>query len=92
MKKYEVGDLVGLPERIKFSAIAKIGMWIVERGRRIMAMFKVGTQVALPITKYPNVPGIVIQFDEKKDKYLVRFNGTQQDYFSEDELSPWEVL
>ncbi|MCW0953714.1 hypothetical protein OIT44_06580 [Weissella ceti] len=90
MEKYKVGDLVALPNRIKHLGIAKVIMWIGKQGGRIMMKFKVGSQVELPEEKYPNVQGIVIFLDEKNDKYLVRFNGTQQLYFTENELRSWD--
>ena len=46
--------------------------------------FKVGEVVSLPENKYPGVVGTVIT--DSKQGVLVRFNGTQQLYFNEDEL------
>lgn len=50
-----------------------------------MRELRVGDTVLLPDTKYPGVVGVIIQVTE--DKYLVNFNGTQQLYFSADELT-----
>lgn len=90
MNKYKVGDLVALPKRIKHLGIAKVVMWIGRQWRSMMMKFNVGSRVELPAEKYPNVQGIVIFLDEKQEQYLVRFNGTQQLYFTEDELRPWD--
>lgn len=49
-----------------------------------MRKLQVGDTVLLPDTKYPGVVGVVLQVTE--DKCLVNFNGTQQLYFSIDEL------
>lgn len=46
--------------------------------------FRIGEVVTLPETKYPGVVGTVIA--ENGEGILVRFNGTQQLYFEENEL------
>ncbi|KIO95755.1 hypothetical protein [Levilactobacillus brevis] len=51
-----------------------------------MQSFKVGDVVTILATK---VIGTVIYFNEKDNKYLVRFNGTQQLYYADTELVPY---
>ncbi len=50
--------------------------------------FKIGETVLLPESKYQGVVGIVIA--KNKSGILVRFNGTQQLYFNEDELQVYK--
>lgn len=49
--------------------------------------FKIGSVVLLPDSKYPNVVGTVIAINRNGN--LVQFNGTQQLYFSDNELSAY---
>jgi len=51
-----------------------------------MQSFKVGDVVTILATK---IIGTVIYFNEKDNKYLVRFNGTQQLYYADTELVPY---
>ena len=50
--------------------------------------YKIGEVVNLPKSKYPGVVGTIIA--ENKQGILVRFNGTQQLYFNEDELQAYK--
>ncbi|MFQ6324177.1 hypothetical protein [Lactococcus garvieae] len=53
-----------------------------------MNKFKIGDVVLLPKESYKGIVGTIIQIN--KEKYLVRFNGTQQLYFQEEELAPYK--
>lgn len=90
MQKYKVGETVELPSYIKFDLLSRAALIVLKCGRIIMNKFKVGSQVELPKEMHPGVPGTVIMVDEKKEKYLVRFNGVQQQYFTEDQLKIWD--
>ena len=90
MKKYKIGAVVSLPSGVGLSIVVKLVFLLIRKGRIIMTKFKTGENVALPESKYPGVPGVVISYNNKTEKYLVRFNGIQQMYFSEDELTVWD--
>lgn len=90
MRKFTVGNMVELPQEIKFDFLSRFVLMFPKIWRFIMNKFKTGETVKLPSEMYPNVPGTVISYNEKKEQYLVRFNGVQQLYFSEDQLKLWD--
>lgn len=51
--------------------------------------YKIGDQV---LAKYGTLPivGTVVHFDEIRQKILVRFSAGQQDWYSEDDLAPFD--
>ena len=51
--------------------------------------YKIGDQVR---AKYGTLPlvGTVVHFDEIRQKILVRFSAGQQDWYSEDDLAPFD--
>ncbi len=53
-----------------------------------MKAFQIGDIVSAIYGKLPLV-GTVVHFDEKTQKYLVRFSGVQQLYYAADELRPF---
>lgn len=55
-----------------------------------MKEFNIGDLVHLPEEQYSNIAGTVIYFNKKTNQYLVRFNGSQQLYFSSEQLSIWD--
>lgn len=54
-----------------------------------MDKFKVGDLVEVPDSSMKSVPGVVVYFDEKQEKYLIRFGGSQQLFYSENEIVVW---
>ena len=59
-----------------------------EQGGQQMETYKIGTLVYAKLGALP-VVGTIVSRNEKTGKYLVRFSGTQQDYYSETELTPY---
>lgn len=53
-----------------------------------MDKYKLGDLVQITDTSMKNLPGVVVYLDKKNEKYLIRV-GTQQLYFSENQLIPW---
>ncbi|EOH78883.1 KOW motif-containing protein [Enterococcus malodoratus] len=54
-----------------------------------MEKFKLGESVTVHTGPFKGIYGIIVSFDKKREKYLVRFNGQQQLYFSPDEIILW---
>lgn len=54
-----------------------------------MERFKVGDMVGTTEGSMQHIPGTVVYFDQENEKYLVRFGGSQQMYYAEDEIVPW---
>ncbi|NLR32046.1 hypothetical protein [Levilactobacillus tujiorum] len=50
--------------------------------------YKIGDLVLAKVGTAPLV-GVVVYQDVKRDRYLIRFSGVQQDYYSADELTPY---
>ena len=50
--------------------------------------YKIGDMVTVYFGKIP-MTGAVVFIDEKEERYLVRFNATQQMYYKEEELLPY---
>ena len=50
-----------------------------------MRKYKTGDIVYAKLGKFP-AAGAIVYFDDKTGKYLVRFSGVQQDWYTEDEL------
>lgn len=55
-----------------------------------MKKFKIGDMVTVYFGKIPMI-GAVVYLDEKELKYLVRFNQSQQMYYSEEELQAYPI-
>ena len=53
-----------------------------------MNKYKIGDMVTVYFGNIPMI-GPVVSIDEKRQKYLVRFNPHQQMYYSEAELTPY---
>ncbi len=53
-----------------------------------MAKYKAGDQVFAKLGTLPEV-GTVIEYNSKLGKYLVRFSAVQQDWYAEEDLSPY---
>ena len=51
--------------------------------------YKIGDQVCATYGALPLV-GTVVHFDETRQKILVRFSTNQQDWYSEDDLTPFD--
>ena len=51
--------------------------------------YKIGDQVCATYGILPIV-GTVVHFDETRQKILVRFSANQQDWYSEDDLAPFD--
>lgn len=51
--------------------------------------YKIGDQVCATYGTLPLV-GTVVHFDETRQKILVRFSVNQQDWYSEDDLTPFD--
>lgn len=51
--------------------------------------YKIGDQVCATYGTLPLV-GTVVRFDETRQKILVRFSANQQDWYSEDDLAPFD--
>lgn len=51
--------------------------------------YKIGDQVCATYGTLPLV-GAVVYFDETRQKILVRFSANQQDWYSEDDLTPFD--
>lgn len=51
--------------------------------------YSLGDQVKVEEGPMKGIPGIVIYIDAKRDRYLLRFTGMQQVYFTEDQIHPW---
>ncbi|WP_018157054.1 hypothetical protein [Demetria terragena] len=54
-----------------------------------MQKFKVGDGVTVTEGPMKGLYATVVWFYDKKEQYLVRFSGTQQVYFTEDQIVPW---
>lgn len=51
--------------------------------------YKIGDQVCATYGTLPLV-GTVVHFDETRQKILVRFSVNQQEWYSEDDLAPFD--
>lgn len=51
--------------------------------------YKIGDQVCATYGTLPIV-GTVVHFDETRQKIFVRFSANQQDWYSEDDLAPFD--
>lgn len=51
--------------------------------------YKIGDQVRATYGTLPLV-GTVVHFDETRQTILVRFSANQQDWYSEDDLAPFD--
>lgn len=54
-----------------------------------MQSFKAGDMVKLPQKPWQGVMGVVIFYDVKRDRYLVRIGADQKIYFGADEIVPY---
>ncbi|WP_173425496.1 hypothetical protein [Lactiplantibacillus herbarum] len=54
----------------------------------MLDQYKIGELVYATYGTLPLV-GTIVQIDSKHQKYLVRFSGVQQLYYTEDELKPY---
>ncbi|MGO1560912.1 hypothetical protein CZ771_02860 [Actinomycetales bacterium JB111] len=54
-----------------------------------MNTFSIGDGVTTTDGPMKGQYGTVVYLDEKEQKYLVRFAGTQQMYYPEDEIVAW---
>lgn len=54
----------------------------------MLTQYKIGDLVFAKLGTTPLV-GVVVYKDNKHSRYLIRFSGVQQDYYSEDELTPY---
>ncbi|SEI91245.1 hypothetical protein SAMN04487995_2518 [Dyadobacter koreensis] len=52
--------------------------------------FRIGDGVSVITGPLKGIYGTVIFFDEETSKYLIRFTGSQQIYFSEGEIIFWK--
>jgi|GEM_PF-2182981 len=55
-----------------------------------MQTFQVGAVVQLPQKPWLGVTGVVVSYDAKRDRYLVRVGASQQVYFKADEIHLFE--
>ncbi|WP_164508016.1 hypothetical protein [Lapidilactobacillus wuchangensis] len=54
-----------------------------------MPTFKIGDLVQLPQKTWQNIIAVIVFYDAKHDRYLVRIGGSQQVYFTAAELAPY---
>ena len=54
-----------------------------------MEKFKIGDMVETTEGSMQHIPGTVVYLDQENEKYLVRFGGSQQMYYAEDEIVSW---
>jgi hypothetical protein len=54
-----------------------------------MSSFSIGDGVRAKDGPMQHLYGTVVHFREDDDTILVRFGGSQQLYFGEDEIEPW---
>ncbi|MFS0749806.1 hypothetical protein [Oceanobacillus sp. 1P07AA] len=54
-----------------------------------MDKFKIGDMVTVD-DKHMPVVGTVVYIDEKRERYLVRFGGSQQMYYAEEQITLWK--
>ncbi|MDT2827719.1 hypothetical protein P7H59_04525 [Enterococcus viikkiensis] len=54
-----------------------------------MEKFELGESVTVTTGPFKGIFGIIVFYDTKQEKYLVRFTGQQQLYFSPDEIILW---
>lgn len=54
-----------------------------------MNKFNIGDSVTVTIGPFKSIYGIIVMYDKKSQKYLVRFNGDQQLFFLESEIAIW---
>lgn len=54
----------------------------------MLTQYKIGDLVLAKLGTTPLV-GVVVYKDVKRSRYLIRFSGVQQDYYAEDELTPY---
>lgn len=55
-----------------------------------MPTYKIGDEVGVSDGPMKGIFGIVVGFYKRRDQYIVRFNGIQQDYFDEAQLYSWD--
>lgn len=68
----------------------KIKQYLMEKRTQKELKFKIGDGVSVTTGPLKGMYGTIIYYDEKPAKYLIRFTGTQQIYFSESEIIFWE--
>lgn len=55
-----------------------------------MQTFKIGDLVQLPQKTWHNIVAVVVYYDAKQDRYLVRIGASQQVYFTPTELTAYQ--
>lgn len=55
-----------------------------------MTTYKTGNWVTALDGPMKGIAGIVIHHDKKRGKYLVRFTGMQQLFYTDQEIVPWK--
>lgn len=68
----------------------KIRQYLMEKKMQKELKFKIGDGVSVTTGPFKGMYGTIVFFDEETSKYLIRFTGTQQIYFSEAEIVFWE--
>lgn len=58
------------------------------KGGRTMEKYQIGDAVYAKLGTFP-VVGTIVAVDTKAEKYLVRFSGVQQNWYTEEELIPY---
>ena len=54
-----------------------------------MDSFKLGEGVTATSGPFKGIYGVIVFYDEKQEKYLVRFTGQQQLYYPANEIILW---
>ncbi|MBM7710488.1 hypothetical protein [Enterococcus xiangfangensis] len=54
-----------------------------------MEQFKLGESVTVTNGPFKDIYGVIVFYDKRQEKYLIRFSGQQQLYYSVDEIILW---
>lgn len=57
--------------------------------RKVLDAFKLGEGVTVTTGPLQGIYGIIVFYDQQQKRYLVRFTGQQQLYFSPEEIILW---
>ncbi|MGX7203992.1 transcription termination/antitermination protein NusG [Enterococcus pingfangensis] len=54
-----------------------------------MEQFKLGESVTVINGPFKGIYGVIVFYDKQQEKYLIRFSGQQQLYYSANEIILW---
>lgn len=55
----------------------------------LVEQFKLGESVTVINSPFKGIYGVIVFYDKRQEKYLIRFSGQQQLYYSADEIILW---